>query len=364
MSKILVVEDEDSIRSSVVDLLEVQGHQVIEAENGMLGVQLVSEHLPDLVVCDIMMPLMDGYEVLRFLRQTPMTADIPFIFLTAKAERTDVRLGMDLGADDYLTKPFTPSELLRAVQTRLDRLAESRQRQAGQLDDLRVTITSRLRHELLTPLTVILNASEILMRYSRQLDALEISETSARVHKYGQYLFRLIQKLLLYTQVEALSKDPEAIKAARTSRTLQAHLLITSVARQVAQQANRADDLRLQVQDVPALCMAESHLRQIVLELLDNAFKYSPPGSVVLVQGVIKAGGYALAITDQGRGMPPNSASLIEAYHQFDRDQHEQQGAGLGLVLVKLLSEVYGGDLSIESLLHGTTIHVRFMLTP
>lgn len=362
MAKILVVEDEDSIRISIADLLEVQGHQVIEAENGLLGVQLASEHLPDLVVCDIMMPLMDGYEVLSFLRQTPVTADIAFIFLTAKADRADQRLGMELGADDYLTKPFTPAELLSAIQARLDRLAEARQRQAVQLDDLRVTITLRLRHELLTPLTVILNASEILTRYSRQLDALEISETSARVHKYGQYLFRLIQKLLLYTQVEALIKDPEQVKAARTSQTPQTQLLITTVARQLAQQANRADDLRLQVQEVPALRIAESHLRQIMLELLENAFKYSPPGSVVLVQGVSKAGGYTISITDQGHGMPPNSTSLIEAYRQFDRELHEQQGAGLGLALVKILTQIYGGALSIESLPRGTTVHVQVML--
>jgi two-component system sensor histidine kinase/response regulator len=359
MAKILVVEDEESIRISVADLLEIQGHQIIEAENGLLGVQLASEQLPDLVVCDIMMPLMDGYDVLHLLRRTPTTAGIPFIFLTAKADRGDRRLGMDLGADDYLTKPFTPGELIGAVQGRLDRVAEIRQRQTEQLDDLRVTITSRLRHELLTPLTVILNASEILTRYSRQLDALEISETSARVHKHGQYLFRLIQKLLLYTQVEALVKDPAQVKAARTSQTLQAQQLVTTVAQQLAQQERRADDLRLQVQEIPTLRIAESHLRQIVWELLENAFKYSSPGSVVLVQGVVKTGGYTLSITDQGRGMPPNSASQIAAYRQFDRDRYEQQGVGLGLVLVKTLTQIYGGDLSIESLSHGTTVHVR-----
>ena len=362
MAKILIVEDEESIRISIADLLEVHGHQVFAAENGLTGVQLASAHLPDLVVCDIMMPLMDGYDVLHLLRETSVTADIPFIFLTAKADRADRRIGMDLGADDYLTKPFTPGELLSAVQTRLDRAAEIRQRQAGQLDDLRVIITSRLRHELLTPLTVILNASEILTRYSRQLDPLEISETSARVHKYGQYLFRLIQKLLLYTQVEALIKDSEQVTAARTSQTPQAHVLIATMARQMAQQESRADDLRLQLQEIPALRIAESHLRPIVMELLENAFKYSPSGSLVLVQGLVKAGGYALAITDQGRGMPPNSASQIAPYQQFDRDQHEQQGAGLGLALVKILAELYGGGLSIESQLRGTTVHVRFLL--
>ncbi|MCD8486081.1 MAG: EAL domain-containing protein [Desertifilum sp.] len=119
MKLILVIEDEQAIRSNMLKLLTLSGFQAIGAENGRMGVQMAQVYLPDLVLCDIMMPDLDGYEVLNTLRQQPETAMIPFIFLSAKAERSDLRYGMNLGADDYVTKPFTSRELLEAIKARL-----------------------------------------------------------------------------------------------------------------------------------------------------------------------------------------------------------------------------------------------------
>jgi DNA-binding response OmpR family regulator len=121
MSKILVIEDERPVRMNIVDLLSVEGFEAIGAENGRAGLQVVQEHTIDLVICDILMPKMDGFEVLRTLNAERGMDMMPFIFLTAKSERTDIRQGMELGAYDYLTKPFTRSELLAAVNTQLKR---------------------------------------------------------------------------------------------------------------------------------------------------------------------------------------------------------------------------------------------------
>src|SRR5688500_4144252 len=112
MTLILVIEDSDSIRSNIAEILEYEDFTMIQAENGKVGVQRAQESLPDLIICDIMMPELDGYGVLLELRSQTVTATIPFIFLTAKADRESMRLGMVSGADDYLTKPFTSSELL------------------------------------------------------------------------------------------------------------------------------------------------------------------------------------------------------------------------------------------------------------
>jgi CRP-like cAMP-binding protein/CheY-like chemotaxis protein len=121
MPTILLIEDHQIIRENTAQLLELAGYATLLAENGELGVQLALATRPDLVICDIMMPVLDGYGVLQIFNQHPQLTGIPFIFLTAKTERTDQRLGMALGADDYLTKPFVKAELLSAVQGRLSR---------------------------------------------------------------------------------------------------------------------------------------------------------------------------------------------------------------------------------------------------
>jgi anti-anti-sigma factor len=121
MTTILVIEDETKIRENIQEILELEGFDVLTAANGKIGVQLAQQHHPDLIICDVMMPELDGYGVLVTLRQDPSTLKIPFIFLSANATKADFRKGMSLGADDYLTKPFTPSELREAISIRLEK---------------------------------------------------------------------------------------------------------------------------------------------------------------------------------------------------------------------------------------------------
>ncbi len=127
MIKILIIEDEEPLRENILALLEAEGFDAFGSENGRLGVQLAQEILPDLILCDVMMPELDGYGVLAHLRENPILAAVPFIFLTAKATKADLRQGMELGADDYLTKPFTRAELSRAIATRLKKQASTQE---------------------------------------------------------------------------------------------------------------------------------------------------------------------------------------------------------------------------------------------
>jgi CheY-like chemotaxis protein/CRP-like cAMP-binding protein len=118
---ILVIEDNEEVRENLEEILELYGYTVVLAEDGKVGVEKAIEHQPDLILCDVMMPRLDGFGVLNILTKKPETASIPFIFLTAKAEKADFRRGMNLGADDYVTKPFYKDELLSVVETRLDK---------------------------------------------------------------------------------------------------------------------------------------------------------------------------------------------------------------------------------------------------
>ena len=127
MKKILIIEDEPAMRANLEDILELEGFLPLLAANGKTGIRLAREHQPDLILCDILMPDMNGYAVLEALRADSATMRIPLVFLTAKGERSDVREGMELGADDYLIKPVHVEELLRAINRRLERRRQQKE---------------------------------------------------------------------------------------------------------------------------------------------------------------------------------------------------------------------------------------------
>ncbi|MFM7903168.1 MAG: response regulator transcription factor, partial [Bacteroidota bacterium] len=119
MKTLLLIEDHPDMRENTTEILELAGYKVIAAENGKAGIDAALKNIPDLIICDVMMPELDGYGVLHVLSKNPKTSGIPFIFLTAKSEKEDFRKGMSLGADDYITKPFSDSDLMDAIEIRL-----------------------------------------------------------------------------------------------------------------------------------------------------------------------------------------------------------------------------------------------------
>ena len=152
MKKILVIEDDRTIRTKIAKVLEHRGFKVFGAGDGLSGVELAKDNLPDLILCDIMMPVQDGYGVLRALRQEDSTAAIPFIFLTGKTDLTDLRRGMNLGADDYITKPFTSKDLIEAINVRLRKQSDRAQPYLAQLKNTAETLGRAAYIDLLTNL--------------------------------------------------------------------------------------------------------------------------------------------------------------------------------------------------------------------
>jgi CRP-like cAMP-binding protein/CheY-like chemotaxis protein len=137
MNKILLIEDNHEIRENTAEILELANYTVVTAENGKDGIEKAGQHKPDVIICDIMMPILDGYGVLHMLNKNEDLRDIPFIFLTAKTERSDMRKGMEMGADDYITKPFTELELLNAVEQRLKKVELLKKKYEGNQNGLR-----------------------------------------------------------------------------------------------------------------------------------------------------------------------------------------------------------------------------------
>ena len=359
MTRILVVEDEAPILENILEALELEGYEVRGAANGRLGLELVRSMQPELIICDITMPVMNGYEMLLHVRSDSETASIPFIFLTANVDRASMRLGMESGADDYITKPFRIDELLTAIESRLERQKLIVDEYEDQLAQLRGTIIHALPHELRTPLTSILGYSELIMLDAEMLDKDQIVEMVTTINQNGQRLYHLTENFLVYTQTEVIRQDAERLHSLRSQRMSHPRDLIMGLALAQAERSNRSADLRLDVADVPALQIVEENLRKIVEELVSNAFKFSKPGNAVSISGGPQGDQYRLVITDHGLGMSAKEIARIEAYVQFERRLYEQQGAGLGLVISRRLAELHGGALTITSTpKEGTTIEV------
>lgn len=348
MKKILIIDDEAWLREMVNMALAQKGFDVIEAENGEVGVEAARKSLPDLILCDVNMEKMDGYRTLSSLREEPATAAIPFILMTGLADNAGMRHGMELGADDYLPKPFTIEALYAAVEARLRKVHTVRQEAERKLADLRDNISLMLPHELRTPLNGILAYGEILGHESSTLSPNEVAEMGQVIHQSGKRLERLIENFLIYAQIELLGADPQKVSALRKKVTPSAASLVDKQARAQAQAANRAADLNLELNELP-VAISEDYLARIVDELVQNAFKFSQGGTRVSVVLSENAGSVVLEVTDRGRGFSTEHITKVGAYMQFERKLHEQQGLGLGLTIAKRLTELHGGTLDINS---------------
>ena len=359
MKKILVIDDDSAMLTLTVKALQARGFQTVTADDGVAGLEMAKKHLPDLIICDIQMPRLNGYETLAALRQDPLTGTIPFVFLSGLADRKQFRQGMGLGADDYLTKPFSIQELMGAVNTRLEKQAAVQRRSEKKLEELRGNIGLALPHELLTPLNGILGFASMMMDEGIVFEPHEIQDFARNIHFSALRLHRLIENFIIYSEMELSSNDAKKMEEWRHERTC-VREIVTNVAREKADAAGRPGDLGLEAQDA-SVAMAGSYFKKAVEELLDNAFKFSKAGTPVAVTSGPSRDRFALSVSDKGRGMTSQQIADIGAHMQFERRFYEQQGIGLGLIIIKRLADLHGGDLVIESTL-GQQTTVRLFL--
>ncbi|MEO1441560.1 MAG: response regulator [Chloroflexota bacterium] len=345
-----MIEDSEPLLNDIVEMLSLEGFETLQAENGEVGIKLVEDHQPDLIVCDVRMPVMDGYKVLDHLRSNRETANIPFIFLTARTGRKERLEGMQLGADDYLTKPFTAEELITTVHSRLARNHSFHTEVDRQMDMLRRSIILALPHELRTPLNAILGFSEIMIADSEILTRNQVYEMSEHINEAALRLYRLIENYVVYANLELLSEDEVRLENLRKGRTEYPAISIAQHVEDQARRQNRMDDLQLTMAEgCEPVAMDGDNLAKVVQELMDNALKFSKPGTAVEV--IISCGedGLNLVITDYGVGMSSTEIRSIGAYMQFQRAFLEQQGIGFGLYISQRIVELHNGRFDIRS---------------
>lgn len=348
MVNVVAIDDNIAVLNAVKIILETAGFEAQIAPNGTEGMQLIRRQPPDMVICDITMPGMTGHDVLRELRRDPATATIPVIFLTAHSERDDVRMGMELGADDYITKPFSARDILAAIEAQLTKRTTLSAKYETTLHLLRKNIAYALPHELRTPLAGIMGYAGVLELDYESLKPDEVYDIAIHITRSGKRLQRVLENYLVYAQLEILSGDPLELDALRNHIVPNTAQVVTEQATQQAVDVERSDDLVLKV-DNTALQISEGDLRKIVEELVDNAFKFSTPGSQVYVTSQRQVDRFLLHIRDYGRGMTADQIQSIGAYMQFGRMLHEQQGLGLGLIIARRLTELHNARMQIQS---------------
>jgi two-component system sensor histidine kinase/response regulator len=339
----------------------LEGYEVLGAENGRFGVELAQEHKPDLIICDVTMPELDGYGVLTELRQMPQTAAIPFIFLTARADRSFMRHGMELGADDYLTKPFSLVELHAAIDARLTRHTAITQSAGSELEQAKNTLVQLVSHELRTPLGSINTATEIISRQIGQLSANQLQELLGSIQRGGQRLNRLVDQIVMMLQLESGTLNHKHI-VHNGLQTYLSEILIAAMdlARSFAyRQPDVIVHLDERDSDVVILCDTRA-LRHALAELITNAINFTPAGGQVTVAQWQAERRAWVSITDNGPGIPPDRLEYaFKNFQQIDRESREQQGIGLGLPLARQVIEVHGGTFELNSVVDtGTQVTI------
>lgn len=353
--KILVIEDEFIIRLNLTTLLGALGiYELREAPNGVIGVEVAEVFRPDLIISDVNMPELDGYGVLRALRNNPALHDIPFIFLTALASKQEMRQGMELGADDYLTKPFTKDELYSAVSARLEKHAQQKRVAEHQMETLRQNLSMALPHELLTPLIGMIGCADVLEHNPDILTTDDIAEMGRTVRESAKKLQRVIENFLTLSRLEIACSNPATISEMRKAVSLSASSTAREAVEQQAMSCQRMQDIIFIDNDAP-IGISEQHFSKMIAEIVSNALKFSQPGTPVSIEEYTDDDNWNIRITDRGRGMTTEQIENIGAYMQFERKLYEQQGTGLGLAIAKRICMLYGGSFHVDSALSQQT---------
>ncbi len=359
MKKILIVDDSDYIQESLLVILSLEGYEVHTASNGEEGYKRALEIKPDLILCDIQMPVMDGYEMLELVRKTPEIESTPFIFLTAFGEKQNMRQGMQLGADDYITKPFTHEELVQALETQWKKLGTIQKKLKESVETVGKAVSFAIPHEFRTVLNEIIGSAKFITQSFDELEKNDVVEIANDIVKTSQRLLKITENFIIYTKLEAFANIPEKRSQLRMHHTDEPYAMLQDIATMKAQNFNRVDDLVFSdFNENISVEISTDSFYKIIDELIDNALKFSKAGTPIHISAYLSENNLAyFTIADKGRGMEPEKINSINTLTQFERDLYEQQGVGMGLIIAKRLVELHDGTFEIKSRIgEGTTV--------
>jgi signal transduction histidine kinase len=348
MAKILVIDDEASMRQLLARALERAGYEVSQTASGQSGIELAPAEKPDLILCDVGLQDISGYEVLRAMRSRAETQNTPFVLMTGVADLQGMREGMRLGADDYVPKPFDLPELLTLIEARLRKAEELRHDAENKARLLRSHISMMLPQELLTPLSGIIGLADILRDESERISAAEAAEIGRDIQASGERLHRLVRNFLIYSQLELLTVEQDRAELFRQVLPCQSRKILMEIAERVAERHSRRADLAVTLAAAD-LAISDQNFAKLAEELLDNAFKFSETGRKVELHSRVTGDKFWLTIADEGRGIPAEVIASIRAADQFERIFVTKCTTGLGLAIAVKLAELHLGRAVIQT---------------
>ena len=353
MFKILIVEDTLTIREEIHDILVMEGYTVFEAENGSIGFEIALKKHPDLIISDILMPKLNGFEMYKKLQNNKTTKLIPLIFLSAKAEKSDIRAGMNLGAEDYLTKPIDVEDLLNTVKIKIDKkillaqeiidktttISATLQQQKKELDNYAQLIS----HELKTPLR---NISDVLIWIREELAHPISSENSINS-------IELLEKKV--ERMEILLIKLEQYKNIRSSSFKKNKINLNTIAKKVIAKLQVPSHIKIEIKNkLPTLFADEIMLEKVFEILIQNALDHiDKEKGLILLACETTEEDYLFSIKDNGIGIKTKyHEKIFEMFQTIDSNN----STGIGLSIVKKIISYYNGEVKVESKTNKETI--------
>jgi signal transduction histidine kinase len=348
---ILIIDDEPALLMGLAATIRRQGYTVITAVDGNDGLQKAKESRPDLILSDVMMPPPNGFELRRLMSLDPDLASTPFIFLTARSNMEDRVSGIREGADDYITKPFSPQELLARIEAVFRRVRTEQARGREQMkaiaqqemDKLRYEILQNFHHELRTPLVNIMMPLELAAN-NRFTNPEEQSKFLQIALSNADRLESLVTDLILLSNI-----DQGNLNTIRQPIDVDLHIL-APVRKRLERYRAKELEFTTDVSDQGKITAPRREFIQAVLHLMDNAFKFSPEkGQVNLSVKPGLNGGVNLVVQDEGSGIPPDlREKVFERFYQASQgDSREYEGLGVGLTIARAVFQSLNGDVQI-----------------
>jgi signal transduction histidine kinase len=356
-TKILIVDDTPANLDVLKQTLAREGYRISLAPSGERALKIVPLLKPDLILLDVMMPGIDGYETCRRLKRDRVHADIPVIFITAKNETQDIVEGFNAGGIDYISKPFRHEEVLARVstQSRIRSLERARQRLTQDLDarnkhlvelnDLKTRFLGMAAHDMRTPLASIGGFSQILIDGASQMSEPEKEDFLTRIRNLSRQMLGMINDLLDVTVIESGQLNLDLIERP-LSETLLNRLPLFEL---LADKKNILIDAQLET--LPPVPFDECRIHQVFDNLLGNAVKFSPAGSRIVVSLDAEGDFARVTVRDEGPGLcEADKNRLFDGFQKLNpRPTGGEKSTGLGLIIARKMVEAHGGKLTVES---------------
>lgn len=339
---VLVIEDDPGIAHVLETILNLNKINVLVANNGSLGLQYIKEKKPQIILCDIMLPDMEGYDILKIVKEDKEAYKIPFIFLTAFADPSDVRRGMNEGADDYITKPFTADTIINAIQSRLEiyRNIESKR-----LSELAITWKSLLsynfNHEYMAPLNGIIDGANILINNSEELSQEKAKAISAEISTSSYSLIRNIQKIMIYSKLQVPNEFnyPEHIIPNLNI------ILFDAINKLKMVFMNNPIEFKINANDVINVQGNFEIIKYMFDELIGNAIKFGV-NTIKVSLTKNQSGAILFEVSNKCSKINKFGTKDIKAYKKFHKDS--ETGLGIGLYNCKKICEIYEYEFIVQ----------------